>query len=131
MVPYYGKVLYGDESIANIFYITNLVNKCRVAYKSHQDDPFTVHTNRGIIKSRRNKQGLYFSKPTNTTANYNVAKTVEENVVGFTRRQIEWDRLAVKIYINIVLPTVKKFTHMVSTNIILNCTIIVADIKNA
>ena len=126
MIPDYGKVWYDDKSIANIFSLTNLVKKYRVSYESHQDDAFTVHTNIGIINSRRNKQGLYFFRLTYTTANSNVSTTVEENMVGFTSRQIEWAKLASKIYINIGLPNMNNFKHMVSTNIILNCPIIVA-----
>ena len=35
MVPNYGKVWYDDKSIANIFSLTNLFKKYRVAYDSH------------------------------------------------------------------------------------------------
>ena len=58
MVPDYGKVWYYDKSIANIFSLTNLVDKYRVSYESHKYDTFTVHANLGIIKFRINKQGL-------------------------------------------------------------------------
>ena len=62
MVPDYGKVWYDDNLIANIFSLTNLVKKYRFTYDSHQDDAFAVHANRGIIKLRRNKQGIYVLK---------------------------------------------------------------------
>ena len=52
-------------------------------------------------------------------------------MVGFTSRQIERSKLSRKIYINVGLPTVNNFKHMVSTNIISNCSISVADIRNA
>ena len=55
MVPDYGKVWYDYKVIANIFSLTNLVNKYRVAYASQKDGAFNVHTNRGIIKFRINK----------------------------------------------------------------------------
>ena len=45
MVRYYGKICYDDKFIANIFSITNMVNEYIVAYDSHQDDGFSVHTN--------------------------------------------------------------------------------------
>ena len=88
MVTNYGKVCYGDKSIDNIFLLTNLVNKYRVAYDSHQDYALTINTNRGIIKFRRNKQGLYVFNTTYTTEKSNVVTTVEENMVRFTSRQI-------------------------------------------
>ena len=67
VVPDYGKLCYDDKSVANILSLPNLVNKYRVTYDSHQDDAFNVHTNRGITKFRRNKQGLYVFNPTYTT----------------------------------------------------------------
>ena len=59
MVPDYGRVRCDDMVIANIFSLTNLVKKYRIVYDSHKDDALTVHTNRGIIKFRKNKQGMY------------------------------------------------------------------------
>ena len=88
MVTNYGKVCYGDKSIDNIFLLTKLVKKYRVAYDSHQDYALTINTNRGIIKFRRNKQGLYVFNTTYTTEKSNVVTIVEENMVGFTSRQI-------------------------------------------
>ena len=49
----------------------------------------------------------------------------------FTSRQIERSKLAIKIYSNIGLPTVKNFKHMVSTNMVSKFPISVADISNA
>ena len=52
-------------------------------------------------------------------------------MVGLTGIQIESAKLARKIYSNIGLPTVKNFKHMVSNNMISNCTITVEDISNS
>ena len=131
MVPDYGKVFYYDNSIANILSIANLVNKYRFAYDSHQDDYFPVHSNVCIIKLRRNKQGMYVFKSTYNTENSNFITTVEENMVVFTSRQIDRAKLSRKIYNNVGLTTVNKFNHMVSTNMISNCTISVTYISNA
>ena len=118
MVPYYVTVWYDDKSIENIFSLTNLVKKNRVIYDSRQHDDLNAHTNRGIVKFRINKQGLYvFNTPYNT-ANSNVFTTAEENMVEFISRQIERYKLSSKIYINVGLPTVNNLKHMVSTNLI-------------
>ena len=77
ILPDYGKMWYDDKAVANIFSLTNLVNKYRVAYESHQEDAFSVRTNKGIIKFSRNKQGLYVFKPIYTTENSNVVTTVK------------------------------------------------------
>ena len=44
--------------------------------------------------------------------------------------KIERAKLSMKIYNNLGLPTVKKFKHMVSTDMISNCPISVVDINN-
>ena len=131
MVTDYRKLWYDDKAIANIFSLNNLVNKYRVTYDSHQDYSLTVHADIVIIKFRINKQGLYVFKPTYTTANSNVVTKVEKNMVGFTSRQIERAKLAIKIYINVGLPTVNNLNHLVSTNMVSNFPISVADIINA
>ena len=59
MVLEYGKVCYDDKGVANIFSLTNLVNKYRLTYNSYKYDDFTAHANIGIIKFRRNRQGIY------------------------------------------------------------------------
>ena len=51
-------------------------------------------------------------------------------MVGFTSREIERAKLSSKIYINVGLPTVKNFKHILSTKMISKCLISVADISN-
>ena len=77
-----------DKVIANILSPANLVRKYRVAYDSHQDYAFAVHAYRGVIRFSRNKQGLYFFKPTYTTENSKFVAPMEENMVGFISIQI-------------------------------------------
>ena len=97
MVIYYDKVWYDDKSMPNLSSITNLINKYRVTYDSHQDYAFNFHNNKGIIKFKRNKQGLYVFKNTYTTENSNVVTTMEEKMVRFTSRQIDKSKLASKV----------------------------------
>ena len=52
-------------------------------------------------------------------------------MIGFTSIQIERDELASNIYSNVGIPSVNNFKHMISTNMISNCPISVADISNA
>ena len=83
-----------------------------------------------MIKFRRNKQGINLFKSTYTTENPNVVTTVEEDIVGFKSRKIDRSNSSSKIYSYLGLPIVKNFNHMVSTNMISNCPISVADIIN-
>ena len=78
-------------------------------------------------KVQEKKQGMYVFKPTYTTSKSNVVTTVEENMVGFISRQIERAKLSMKIYTNVGLPAVNNSKHILSTNMILNCLISVAD----
>ena len=123
MVLEYGKVWYDDKGVANIFPLTNLVNKYRLTYNSYKYDDFTAHANIGITKFRRNRQGVYAFKPKCTTENSNVFIVVEKNMVGFKIRQIERAKLARKIYSNVGLPDLKKFKHMLFTKMISSCPI--------
>ena len=63
MVQDYGKVWYDNNAISNIFLLANFVNKYRVTYESHQDDDFSFHTNRWIIKFRKKNKGCMSSSP--------------------------------------------------------------------
>ena len=69
MIQDYGKVRYDDNAIAHVLSLTNLVRKYIVTYDSHQDDAFYDRTNKGIIKFRRNKQGIYVFNTTYNTEN--------------------------------------------------------------
>ena len=77
IVPDYGKLWYDDKSIVNILSLTIFFNKYRVAYESHKYCALNVCINRGIIKFRINKQGLYVFNTTYTRVNSNVITTVE------------------------------------------------------
>ena len=108
-----------------------MINKYIFTYESHQYDAFSIHTNRGIINCRTNKQEPCVFNPTYTTENPNLITTVEEYMVVSTSIQIDRTKLASKINNNVGLPTVKNFDHMVSTNMISNCPISVAYISNS
>ena len=71
---------------------------------------------------------MYVFKPTHPTENSNVFITVEENMVGFNSIQIERAVLASKLYNTLGLTTMKNLNNVVSTNIISNFPISVADL---
>ena len=57
--------------------------------------------------------------------------TLEENMIGFTDRQVQQAKLARKIYHNVGTPTIKNFKLLIKTNSIKNCPITIDDINNA
>ena len=88
-VPDYGEVWYDKDAIANIFALSNLVNKYRVTFDSEQENAFHVFTKNEVMKFTTNNQGLYVFKPDYSTATNNLVATVAENMTGFTACQIE------------------------------------------
>jgi hypothetical protein len=58
-VPRYGTVWYDETAIANIFGLSELKKKHRVAYDSEKEDAFIVHMNDDTLKFECNLEGLY------------------------------------------------------------------------
>jgi len=150
-VPGFGQVWFDPKAIANIFGFKDMKKKYRIKYDSEQEDAFLVYTQDGIIKFESTPEGLYrykvsknylknlhkkknnenneTSKTDYTTSN--MVATLEENMTGFTDRQVQQAKLARKIYHNIGTPTIKNFKLLIKTNSIKNCPITIDDINNA
>ena len=95
----FGKAWLDEDQMANIFRFAGTVDHYKVTYNSTKEDAFNVHTENGIVKFKRNKEGLYTYKP-NTSFYNEVAEakrnetshmvtTVTENKVRFTKRQVK------------------------------------------
>jgi len=114
----FGKAWFDDTQMANIFGFAGTVDRYRITYDSAKEDAFHVHSPHGIVKFKRNKDGLYTYKPLqcyydevkarNESMN-NMITTVTENKVGFTKRQIEDAKTARKLYHTMGCPTVQNF----------------------
>ncbi|MGC8551185.1 MAG: hypothetical protein ACP5M4_16030, partial [Acidobacteriaceae bacterium] len=50
--------------MANIFGLSEMVDRCRVTFDSDVEDGFVVHVKDGKIKFSRTSEGLYAYKPT-------------------------------------------------------------------
>ena len=84
--------------MANIFGFAGTVNCYRITYDSAKEDAFNMHTQHGIVKFKKNKEGLYMYKPLpcyyeevkerNKGINQMIT-TVTENKTSFTKRQVE------------------------------------------
>ena len=102
----------------NIFGLTGTVNHYRITYDSSKKDTFNVHTQHGIVKFKRNKDGLYTYKPLpcyykevkehNEGVNQMIT-TVTKKKTGFTKRQVEDAKTARKLYHSVGCPTVQNF----------------------
>ena len=137
----FGKAWFDKDQMANIFRFAGTVDRYKVTYDSTKEDAFNVHTKNGIVKFKRNKEGLYTYKP-NTSFYNEVAEakrnetshmvtTVTENKVGFTKRQVEDAKRARKLYHTMGCPMVQNFKHLLRQNIIQNCPVTAEDVDNA
>ena len=139
----FGEAWYDPDMMTNILGFGHMADKYRVQYDSAKEDAILVHTETGIIKFKRTDEGLYAYKP---SENYKklVAKsknpivkaqhhvsTVKENMVGFTKREVDGAKLARKIYHSLGCPTLESFKHALRTNLIKNCPITTQDAINA
>jgi hypothetical protein len=113
IVEGFGKSWFDPTQVANIFGFSKLEDQCRITYDSSVEHAFNVHTNNGIVKFTRNKDGLYVYRPSqhylNEVADEEVdgdhspernvpcdengesflVDSVQENKHGFTNRQFE------------------------------------------
>ena len=126
----FGKAWFDEDQMANIFGFAGTVDRYKVTYDSSKEDAFSVHTENGVVKFQRNKDGLYTYKPKEcyleevaerkkNEANYMVT-TVTENKIGYTKRQIADAEKARKLYHNLGCPTIQNFKHILRQNIIQN-----------
>src|SRR5210317_344395 len=62
----FGPTWFDESQMANIFGFASTADKYRIRYDSAEEDAFHVYTKHGIVKFRRNKDGLYTYKPHQT-----------------------------------------------------------------
>jgi hypothetical protein len=59
----FGEAWFDPTQVANIFGFYKVEDQCRMTYDSSVENAFHVHTNNGIVKFTRNKDGLYVYRP--------------------------------------------------------------------
>jgi hypothetical protein len=149
----FGKVHYDPTMMANIFGLSEMVDRYRVTFDSQVEDAFIVHLKDAKIKFARTPEGLYAYKPTKQYLvevaeskgmsppikddkgaedhkSFLVA-TLSENRKGYTQRQFEDAKRARKLYHIVGCPTLENFKHILRQNIIKNCPVTPADVDLA
>jgi hypothetical protein len=132
-VPGYGTVWYDKTAIANIFGLSELKKKHRVAYDSEKEDAFIFHMNDNTLKFECNPKGLYTYKVSDEylKKQSHLINTVKENRVGYTQRQFEQAKRAQELYHIVGMPTIKSFIAIIKMNGIKNCPVTTEDVNNA
>lgn len=142
----FGEAWYDPDQVANIFGFSKLEDQCRITYDSSVEKAFNVHTDDGIVKFERNKDGLYVYRPSNdyrqsvaddkdsTKPNKGkglMIQTIEENKQGYTQRQFEDAKKARKLYHILGCPSVENYKHILRQNLIRNCPVTIEDVNIA
>ena len=100
-----------------------------MTYDSWKEDTFNVFTNNGVVKFRRNNNGLYIYRPSEgyiqkveaKNKMCNLMTTVNKNKVGYTKRQIKDAKMTRKVYHMMGCPMIQNFKHILRQNLIMNC----------
>ena len=129
------KIWFDDRAIANIIGLKDCERVYDVSYHT-RNKAFIVH--RPGLPDMIFKQhpcGLHYFDPDDpsfldTDASF-VMNTVEENMIGFTKREIKQARAARELYPKLGYPSWKDFRWAVQTNQIRNCPVTVQDVDNA
>ena len=135
----FGTGWFDEDLLVNIFGFAGVADRYRVTYDSWKEDAFNVHTNNGVVQFKRNNHGLYTYKPRESYIEEveaknkmcNLVTTVNENKVGYTKRQIENAKTAWKLYHMMGCAMIQNFKHILRQNIIMNCPVTTEDIDNA
>ena len=104
-------------------------NKYRVTYDSWSGDKFIVHKPNKEIWFTCSKNGLYFHDTNNRQIN--LLNTVQENMTGLSKRQIENAKKSRELYVMVGHPSIKDFRTMIQQNMILNYPITDEDVTNS
>jgi hypothetical protein len=59
----FGEAWFDPDQVANIFGFARLAEQYRITYDSDIENAFNVHTNDGIVKFKKNEDGLYVYRP--------------------------------------------------------------------
>jgi hypothetical protein len=142
----FGEAWFDPDQVANIFGFFRLAEQYRITYDSDIENAFNVHTNDGIVKFKKNEDGLYVYRPSpqylkniaNSTRGGDsdietnlLAHTISENREGYTQRQFDNAKQARKLYHIIGCPSIENFKAILRQNIIKNCPVTIEDVNIA
>ena len=131
-----------EQSVANIFGFSDIVDQYHVTFDNSKDDAFHVHIGDRIVKFKRSEEGLYYynftddykeevTNQNNKITGVQMVSTVAENCGNYTTQQFEKAKEARKLYHNIGSTTVENFKYMLKSNGIRNCPVTIEDVKIA
>ena len=138
VVPGVGKVWYNPSSLANILSFSELSKTYRITADTDTEQAFIVHKPNGAqLKFILSDIGLYYydARSTNNSQRDKEAivmiNTVENNMKGFTAREVKGANEARKLYQIVGRPSELNFKNMIKFNLLHNCPVTLEDVANA
>jgi hypothetical protein len=125
-------VWFSKRAITNIISLKNLRNVYLVTYNSEDGRGFVVHREahgKPNMMFKEHPSGLHYFDPFDN--DFLFVNTVEENKIGFTRRQIKEAELAKSLRAMLAYPSEKDFRWVIQSNQIKNCPVTVQAVDNA
>jgi hypothetical protein len=132
ITSYKHEVWYAKNAITNIIALSNLITQYRVTY-DRNDDMFIVHretVSKPDMHFKMHASGLHYYDPNDGDFVLNI-KTVAENKMGYTKRQLKGAELARTLYANLGYPSMKDYKWVIQSNQIKDCPVTVDDVVAA
>ena len=99
-----------------------------MTYNTDGIDRFTIHKPGRDVHFNCSTNGLYVHDFTNR--DITLVQTVQENLEGFSKREIEMANRAKKLYHVMAIPSLHDFKNLIVHNMIKNCPITIKDVDN-
>lgn len=146
-LPGWGKVYYEDKrAFTNIMSFYEAQERYRVTYDNKIANEFRMYdwkTNE-LVATFKCEKKVYVMTPTKkfldevkekkeglNRADINLVTTVSDNMKGYSARQIERAKIAMKLWRNSGNPSIRDFKALIQSNVIKNCPVLVEDINTA
>ena len=129
---YKPKVWFSHEAIANIVAVCNVKKYYRITYDSSDKNGFVVHRSEFGLPDMHfveHSSGLHIYHPTPEELAF--LNTVEDNMEGFTKKEIAGAKTARELLKKLCYPSMKDYKWAIASNQIKNCPVTCKDIENA
>ena len=127
----FGAVYYHPSAVANILCFHDVAKHYFTSYDGDQNLFMIKNKTNGKEICFRNKNKLYVWNPRNTVEESILVQTVQDNMLRFTKREINASEEAKSAFIKLGRPSLKDFTELVRAGRLLNCPFTVKDIDRA
>ncbi len=127
----FGAVYYHPNAVANILCFSDVTKFYDTRYDASKDVFVIVNKKNGKEIEFGCKNKLYVWNPSSRIEESILVQTVQDNMLSFTKREVQDAQEARSTFIKLGRPAMKDFIDMVRTGRLLNCPFSVKDIERA